>query len=79
MKTDTSDDKYYPPGLWDLSCENQRLESMIIVYEEHIETLEAENEGLKAEILFLKEQLEYKTMGMPNGDTEDNYSERSGS
>ncbi len=52
---------------------------MIIVYQEHIETLEAENEGLKAEILFLKEQLEYKTMGMPNGDTEDNYSERSGS
>jgi len=34
-------------------------------YEEHIETLEKENKSLNAQILFLKEQLNYKTFGKP--------------
>ena len=32
---------------------------MYIVYEEHIETLEAENEELKQELLVLKQRLKY--------------------
>ncbi len=44
---------------------------MIIVYEEHIEVLEKENKTLKAEVVFLKEQLEYKTMGPPIHSQED--------
>tara|TARA_B000000557_G_scaffold262908_1_gene264640 strand:- start:94 stop:285 length:192 start_codon:yes stop_codon:yes gene_type:complete len=56
---------------WDLELENQRLQDMIIVYEEHIEVLEKENKTLKAEVVFLKEQLEYKTMGPPIHSQED--------
>ena len=57
-------------------------ETMIHVYEEHINTLEKENKSLKAQVDFLKEQLAYKTFGKPS--TEDdkslkqfNYNERS--
>ncbi len=32
---------------------------MYIVYEEHIQTLEEENEELKQEILFLRQRLKY--------------------
>tara|TARA_B100000686_G_C16619305_1_gene878303 strand:+ start:578 stop:715 length:138 start_codon:yes stop_codon:yes gene_type:complete len=32
---------------------------MYVVYEEHIETLEAENEELKQELLVLKQRLKY--------------------
>tara|TARA_R100001594_G_scaffold463_5_gene1776 strand:- start:413 stop:550 length:138 start_codon:yes stop_codon:yes gene_type:complete len=32
---------------------------MYVVYEEHIETLEAENEELKQELLILKQRLHY--------------------
>ena len=53
---------------WDLENENQRLQDMIIVYEEHIEVLEKQNKNLKDEVLFLKQQLEYKTMCLPEGD-----------
>ena len=42
-----------------------KLESMIIVYEEHIENLEKENQALKAQVAFLKEQLQHKTFGKP--------------
>tara|TARA_B100000214_G_scaffold206222_1_gene149544 strand:- start:254 stop:436 length:183 start_codon:yes stop_codon:yes gene_type:complete len=52
---------------WDTELENQRLQDMIIVYEEHIEVLEKENKTLKDEVLFLKQQLEYKTLGLPEG------------
>jgi len=52
---------------WDIELENQRLQDMIIVYEEHIEVLEKENKTLKDEVLFLKQQLEYKTLGLPEG------------
>ena len=50
---------------WDIESENLRLENMIIVYQEHIDQLEIENEVLKTQVEFLKEQLEYKTMGLP--------------
>ena len=33
---------------------------MYIVYEEHIEQLELENEELKKEVLFLKKKLDYR-------------------
>ena len=41
------------------------LEKMIHIYEEHIIVLETENKQLKAQVDFLKEQLEYKTFGKP--------------
>ena len=40
----------------------------VIIYQEHCEYLEKENEELRDEILFLRQQLEYKTMGLPEGD-----------
>ncbi len=41
---------------------------IVIIYQEHCEYLEKENEELRDEVLFLKKQLEYKTMGLPEGD-----------
>jgi cell division septum initiation protein DivIVA len=41
------------------------LNMTIHIYEEHCEFLEKENKKLKQEILFLREQLEYKTLGLP--------------
>ena len=38
---------------------------MIIVYQEHIEILEKENKNLQKQVTFLKEQLEYKSLGYP--------------
>ena len=40
-------------------------ETMIHVYEAEIEILQNENNQLKAQIAFLKEQLAYKTFGKP--------------
>ena len=40
------------------------LHMSIIIYAEHCEFLEKENKN-KQEILFLREQLEYKTLGLP--------------
>ena len=40
----------------------------VIIYQEHCEYLEKENEELRDEILFLREQLYHKTMGLPLGD-----------
>lgn len=37
----------------------------IIIYQEHCEFLEKQNEELKKEIRFLKQLLEYKTLGLP--------------
>tara|TARA_B000000557_G_scaffold205400_1_gene170966 strand:- start:42 stop:197 length:156 start_codon:yes stop_codon:yes gene_type:complete len=37
----------------------------IIIYQEHCEFLEKQNEELKKEVLFLKTLLEYKTLGLP--------------
>ena len=37
----------------------------VIIYSEYCEILEEENLLLKEEVLFLKQQLEYKTLGAP--------------
>ena len=50
---------------WDLELKIDKLESMVHVYEEHINVLEKENKSLKLQIDFLKQQLEYKTFGKP--------------
>ena len=55
---------------WDLELHVEKLEHMLTVYQDHIEELEAEAIQMKEEILFLKEQLEYKTLGKPNYDTD---------
>ena len=51
---------------WDKELKLEKLEDMITVYEEHIQNLEKENKELKAQVLFLKEQLAYKTFGKPS-------------
>ena len=43
----------------------------VIIYQDHIEILEEENTTLKEEVLFLRKQLEYKSLG--NFDTIGNY------
>ena len=53
-----------------LELENENLESMLTVYQDHIEVLEEENSHLKQQVLFLEQQLEYKTLGLPE-DEED--------
>ena len=55
---------------WDKESKLEHLENMITVYEKHIEVLEQENKSLKAQILFLTQQLEYKTFGKPNNEEE---------
>ena len=50
---------------WDLELKIDKLESMVQVYEEHINALEEENKSLKLQVDFLKEQLAYKTFGKP--------------
>ena len=53
---------------WDIEVKLTEMESMITVYEKHIEVLEQENRSLKAQVLFLTQQLEYKTFGKPNNE-----------
>ena len=48
-----------------LELENENLESMLTVYQDHIEVLEEENDQLKKQGLFLEQQLDYKTLGLP--------------
>ena len=43
----------------------------VIIYSEYCEILEEENILLKEEVLFLRQQLEYKTMGLPIHSQED--------
>ena len=50
---------------WDIEVKLQELEMSVIIYQEHCEWLEKENDDLKQQVLFLKQQLEYKTMGKP--------------
>ncbi len=38
----------------------------VIIYQEHCEMLEKENEELKQEVLFLRTMLEYKSLGNPD-------------
>ena len=51
---------------YELELKNEQLENMIHVYKEHIDVLEKENKQLKAQVVFLKEQLAYKTFGKPS-------------
>jgi len=53
---------------WDIEVKLQELEMSVIIYQEHCEWLEKENDNLKEQVLFLKQQLEYKTMGKPDND-----------
>ena len=55
---------------WDLELKVNQLEHMLTVYQDHIEELEAEAKEMQEEILFLRKQLEYKTLGKPNYDTD---------
>ena len=55
---------------YELELKNEQLENMITVYEKHIEELEEENQKLKAQVDFLKEQLQYKTFGKPSYEEE---------
>ena len=54
---------------WDKEVKLEKCEDMITIYEKHIEELEKENNELKTQVDFLKEQLYYKSYGLPNGDT----------
>ena len=53
---------------WGLENENFKLQDMITVYETEIEELKKEKKELKREVLFLKAQLKYKSLG--NHETE---------
>jgi|TARA_B100001113_G_scaffold212910_1_gene174649 predicted nuclease with TOPRIM domain len=46
---------------YELYEQNDKLEGMIIIYQQEIEKLELEKSELKEEILFLKQQLEIQT------------------
>ena len=46
---------------YELYEQNDKLEGMIIIYQQEIENLELEKNELKEEILFLKQQLEIQT------------------
>ena len=41
------------------------LHMSIIIYAEHCDFLEEENKKLKEEVKFLKQQLDYKSLGNP--------------
>ena len=47
---------------YELYEQNDKLEGMIIIYQQEIEKLELEKEELKEEILFLKQQLEVQSI-----------------
>ena len=53
------------PSWSELYEQNDKLESMIHIYQEEIVKLEEERNDLKTEVIFLRKQLEYKTMGKP--------------
>ncbi len=48
--------------------ENEKLESMIHIYEKEIDDQQDEITRLKKEVDFLIQQLEYKTLGKPTED-----------
>ena len=56
---------------WDCALTNEKRSNMLTVYQDHIDVLEAEIIQYQEEILFLKQQLEYKTMGLPLDHTQD--------
>ena len=56
------------PSWFELYEQNDKLEGMIHIYQEEIVKLQEEKDELKTEIVFLRKQLEYKTMGKPDND-----------
>ena len=58
----------YPKPRWDIENDILRLEEMIILYEQEIEQLQIEKKELRKEITFLKTQLNYLSLGNPNGE-----------
>ncbi len=50
---------------WDLENKYEKLETMLTVYQDHIEVLEAENQELKEKVEFLQTMLEYESLGPP--------------
>tara|TARA_B100001250_G_C19742202_1_gene763589 strand:- start:757 stop:945 length:189 start_codon:yes stop_codon:yes gene_type:complete len=48
-----------PPSWYELYEQNDKLEGMIHIYQQEIETLELENSKLKEKITFLKKKLSY--------------------
>ena len=54
---------------WDLSLENERLENMLTVYQDHIEVLEAENKDLRAKVLLLVSKVKKLKMENDGKDT----------
>ena len=42
---------------WDIEVKLYQMKNMVTVYEKHIEELEEENQKLKAQVNFLKEQI----------------------
>ena len=56
---------------WDCELTNEKLGNMLTVYQDHIDVLKAEVIQYQEEILFLKQQLEYKTMGLPESHDSD--------
>ena len=51
---------------WDAELKNEQCESMLTVYQDHIEELQKEIKEKEVHIKFLEQQLEYKTMGPPD-------------
>lgn len=51
---------------WDAELKNEQCESMLTVYQDHIEELQKELKEKEVHIKFLEQQLEYKTMGLPD-------------
>ena len=53
---------------YELELQNEKLESMLTIYQDHIEELEEENKQLLEKVELLEKQLEYETMGLPQDD-----------
>ena len=51
---------------WDAELKNEQCESMLTVYQDHIEELQKEIKEKEVHIKLLEQQLEYKTMGPPD-------------
>ena len=50
-------------SLYELYEENYKLQDMIQIYQEEIQKLVIEKENLHKEVIFLRQQLMYKTLG----------------
>ena len=53
---------------YELELQNEKYESMLTVYQDHIEELEKENKELLEQVACLEEQLEYESHGFPQDD-----------